>query len=195
MRPIAVMRQMRPEDDIELVHRLDRDTSGCLLLARHRQALLAMQAILQDRTIGKKYNAVVKGNWPCELTEISLGLKKIHLPNGERRMRVDSAGKQALSRFKLLHSGKLFSLIQVELVTGRTHQIRVHCQAEDHEIAGDDKYGDNEFNRAMRKQGIRRLMLHASSLELPLGKYTPEIVINAPLPAEFEELFGRTGDN
>jgi 23S rRNA pseudouridine955/2504/2580 synthase len=94
-----------------------------------------------------------------------------------------------LSRINLLHESELFSLIQVELVTGRTHQIRVHCQAEGHPIAGDDKYGDNEFNRAMRKLGVRRLMLHASSLELPAGKFTPEIVINAPLPAEFEQLF------
>jgi 23S rRNA pseudouridine955/2504/2580 synthase len=184
---IDAMRLLRPADDIELVHRLDRDTSGCLLLARHRQALLAMQAILQDGTMSKKYNAVVKGNWPRELGEISHRLKKIHLSNGERRMRVDIAGKQALSRVKLLHNGRLFSQIQVELVTGRTHQIRVHCQAEGHEIAGDDKYGDIEFNRAMRKRGVRRLMLHASNLELPQGKYTPEVVINAPLPAEFEQ--------
>ena len=186
---IDVMRLLRPNDDIELVHRLDRDTSGCLLLARHRQALLAMHGILQDKTIAKKYNAAVKGSWPRELTEISHTLKKIHLSNGERRMRVDAAGKQALSRIKLLHGGELFSLIQVELITGRTHQIRVHCQAEGHPIAGDDKYGDTEFNRAMRKLGVRRLMLHASSLELPPGKYSPEIVINAPLPAEFEQLF------
>jgi len=186
---IDAMRLLRPDDDIELVHRLDRDTSGCLLLARHRQALLAMQVILQDKSISKKYNAAVKGRWPRDLTEISHALKKIHLSNGERRMRVDAAGKQALSRIKLLHVGKLFSLIQVELVTGRTHQIRVHCQAEGHPIAGDDKYGDTEFNRAMRKIGVRRLMLHASSLELPPGKYTPEIVIHAPLPAEFEKLF------
>ena len=178
---IDAMRLLRPDDDIELVHRLDRDTSGCLLLARHRQALLAMQVILQDKSISKKYNAAVKGRWPRDLTEISHALK--------RRMRVDAAGKQALSRIKLLHVGKLFSLIQVELVTGRTHQIRVHCQAEGHPIAGDDKYGDTEFNRAMRKIGVRRLMLHASSLELPPGKYTPEIVIHAPLPAEFEKLF------
>ena len=184
---IDAMRLLRPADDIELVHRLDRDTSGCLLLARHRQALLAMQAILQDGTMSKKYNAVVKGNWPRELSEISHRLKKIHLSNGERRMRVDIAGKQALSRVKLLHNGRLFSQIQVELVTGRTHQIRVHCQAEGHEIAGDDKYGDIEFNRAMRKRGVRRLMLHASNLELPQGKYTPEVVINAPLPDEFEQ--------
>jgi 23S rRNA pseudouridine955/2504/2580 synthase len=192
---IDAMRLLRPADDIELVHRLDRDTSGCLLLARHRQALLAMQVVLQDRSMGKKYNAVVKGCWPRELTEIRYALGKIHLSNGERRMRVDNGGKQALSRVRLLRSGALFSLIQVELVTGRTHQIRVHCQAEGHEIAGDDKYGDTEFNRAMRKRGIRRLMLHASSLELPQGKYTPEIVINAPLPAEFEQLFGGVGDN
>ena len=192
---IDVMRLLRPADDIELVHRLDRDTSGCLLLARHRQALLAMQVVLQDRSMGKKYNAVVKGCWPRELTEIRYALGKIHLSNGERRMRVDNSGKQALSRVRLLRSGALFSLIQVELVTGRTHQIRVHCQAEGHEIAGDDKYGDTEFNRAMRKRGIRRLMLHASSLELPQGKYTPEVVINAPLPAEFEQLFGGVGDN
>jgi 23S rRNA pseudouridine955/2504/2580 synthase len=186
---IDAMRLLRPADDIELVHRLDRDTSGCLLLAMHRQALLAMQVILQDKSIGKKYNAAVKGSWPRDLTEISHALKKIHLSNGERRMRVDAAGKQALSRIKLLHGGELFSLIQVELVTGRTHQIRVHCQAEGHPIAGDDKYGDTEFNRAMRKLGTRRLMLHASSLELPPGKYTPEVVINAPLPTEFEQLF------
>jgi len=192
---IDAMRLLRPADDIELVHRLDRDTSGCLLLARHRQALLAMQVVLQDRSMGKKYNAVVKGCWPRELTEIRYALEKIHLSNGERRMRVDNGGKQALSRIRLLRSGAMFSLIQVELVTGRTHQIRVHCQAEGHEIAGDAKYGDTEFNRAMRKRGIRRLMLHASSLELPQGKYTPEIVINAPLPAEFEQLFGGVGDN
>jgi len=192
---IDAMRLLRPADDIELVHRLDRDTSGCLLLARHRQALLEMQVILQNRSINKKYNAVVRGSWPRELTEITHALKKIHLPNGERRMQVDGAGKQALSRFTVLHDGKLFSLIQVELVTGRTHQIRVHCQAEGHEIAGDDKYGDSGFNRAMRKRGIRRLMLHASSLELPQGKYTPEVVINAPLPAEFEQLFDRIDGN
>ena len=186
---IDAMRLLRPADDIELVHRLDRDTSGCLLMARHRQALLAMQVILQDKSINKKYNAAVKGNWQRNLTEVSHALIKIHLPNGERRMRVDAAGKQALSRIKLLHGGELFSLIQVELVTGRTHQIRVHCQAEGHPIAGDDKYGDSEFNSAMRKLGVRRLMLHASSLELPAGKFTPEIVINAPLPTEFEQLF------
>ncbi len=189
---IDAMRLLRPGEDIELVHRLDRDTSGCLLLSKHRQALLAMQAALQDKTLGKNYCAVVKGNWPREITEIRLALKKIHLPNGEGRVRVDINGKPAISRVRILQGGKLYSIIQVELVTGRTHQIRVHCQAQGHEIAGDDKYGDAEFNRAMRKHRIRRLMLHASSLELPGSKYTPELVVNAPSPAEFEQLFGAT---
>ena len=185
---IDVMRLLYPETEIELVHRLDRDTSGCLLLAKNRQALLGMQALLQERQLNKNYTAVVQGYWPPEITEISQPLKKFHLPNGERRVRVDPSGKPALSRIKLLRGGKFYSIIQVELVTGRTHQIRVHCQAQGHPIAGDDKYGDSEFNRNLRRRGIRRLMLHASSLELPLCVYTSEIVINAPLPAEFELL-------
>ena len=183
---IDAIRLLRPEDDIELLHRLDRDTSGCLILTKHRQALLAMQGVLQDRSLGKNYRALVKGRWPAELIEVDLALKKIYLPNGERRVCVDSHGKPALSRFRLLQSEESFSLVQVELVTGRTHQIRVHCQAQGHEIAGDDKYGDAEFNRSMRKRNIGRLMLHASSLRLPSSKFTPELVVNAPLPAEFE---------
>jgi len=185
---IDAMRLLRTDTDIELVHRLDRDTSGCLLFAKHRQALLALQSMLMDKSLSKNYCAVVKGDWPAELGEIRFALKKFHLPNGERRMRVDSDGKPALSRVQLLQSGKEFSVIRVELVTGRTHQIRVHCQAQGHEIAGDDKYGDAAFNRVMRKRGIKRLMLHAASLELPHSDYTPEIVINAALPPQFEKL-------
>jgi 23S rRNA pseudouridine955/2504/2580 synthase len=185
---IDAMRLLRTDTDIELVHRLDRDTSGCLLFAKHRQALLALQSMLRDKLIGKNYCAVVKGAWPEGLTEIGLGLKKYHLPNGERRMRVDSAGKPALSRIRLLQSDSHFSVIRVQLVTGRTHQIRVHCQAKGHEIAGDDKYGDAVFNRSMRKLGVKRLMLHAASLELPNSDYTSEIVINAALPPRFEQL-------
>ncbi len=188
---IDAMRLLRPDDDIELVHRLDRDTSGCLLFALHRQSLLALLDMLQGNSLGKSYCAVVKGNWPQEISEIRLPLKKYHLPNGERRVAVADDGKPALSRVRVLQAGKHYSIIRVELVTGRTHQIRVHCQALGHEIAGDDKYGDARFNREMRKQGIRRLMLHAASLELPHSDYTPEIVINAPLPAQFEKLINQ----
>lgn len=185
---IDIMRQLRPQDAIELVHRLDRDTSGCLLLAKHRAVLLAMQQTLQKRQLRKRYRALVKGRWPEQLREISHALQKFHLPNGERRMRIDADGKAALTRIEVLESGEHFSQIQLDLLTGRTHQIRVHCQAEGHPIAGDDKYGDADFNRSLRQQDIRRLMLHASSLELPPTEFTPEQVVNAALPAEFEFL-------
>jgi len=189
---IDAMRMLYPQTAIELVHRLDRDTSGCLMLAKNRQALLAMQALLQGNQLCKNYIAVVQGSWPRELTEIRQPLKKFHLPNGERRVQVDDEGQPAISRVKLLRGGKRYSIIQVELVTGRTHQIRVHCQAQGHAIAGDDKYGDNEFNRSMRQRRIKRLMLHATSIELPFSDYTSEVVINAPLPTEFERLLGET---
>ena len=101
-------------------------------------------------------------------------------------MRIDSSGKQALTKVAILRSGDKFSSIQLELITGRTHQIRVHCRAEGHPIAGDGKYGNDEFNRQMRKKKIKRLMLHATSLEFPDSDYTQEVVINAGLPEEFE---------
>ena len=183
---VDAIRLLRPDEDIELVHRLDRDTSGCLLLARNRPALLELQAALRSGELRKNYRALVKGSWPAGLTEIRAPLMKYHLPNGERRVRVDQRGKSALSRFRLLDDAKLYSIVQVELVTGRTHQIRVHCQSAGHPIAGDDKYGDEEFNRAMRRRNLRRLMLHAASLELPAGNCCAEIVINAPLPPEFD---------
>jgi 23S rRNA pseudouridine955/2504/2580 synthase len=187
---IDALRLLRPDSEIELVHRLDRDTSGCLLLAKNRLALLSLQQAIRDSRLGKHYCAVVKGRWPRDLHLLDQPLKKYHLPNGERRVRVDAAGKSALSRVRLLQAAKLYSVIRVELVTGRTHQIRVHCQAAGHEIAGDEKYGDADFNRVMRKRKIRRLMLHAASIELPPGEYSPEQVINAPLPPEFEILIG-----
>jgi len=185
---IDALRLLRPGDDVELVHRLDRDTSGCLMLAKSRPALLSLQQAIRDNRLGKNYFAVVQGRWPRELTEIREPLGKYHMPNGERRMRVDPGGKPALSRVELLQAATLYSVIRVKLVTGRTHQIRVHCQAAGHAIAGDDKYGDDDFNRALRRRKIRRLMLHAASLELPQSDYSPEQVINAPLPAEFEML-------
>ena len=188
---IDVMRLLYPQEEIELVHRLDRDTSGCLLLARNRPALLGLQAQLKAGQIGKNYLAVVQGHWPRDLHEVDQPLKKYLLPNGERRVRVDTSGKAAQSQFSLMALGKGYSVIRVRLVTGRTHQIRVHCQSQGHALAGDDKYGDNEFNRYMRNLGVRRLMLHAASLELPISDYTSETVINAPVPDEFEQLLAR----
>jgi len=185
---IDIMRRIRPETEIELVHRLDRDTSGCLLLAKHRQSLLEMQGRLQDNSIKKNYLAVVKGHWPVGKTEITHALKRITLANGERRVHVDPGGQKALTRITQNTPGEEYSVLSIELLTGRTHQIRVHCQAEGHELAGDTKYGDAGFNRLMRKRGIKRLMLHASRLELPHTEFNPEIVINAQLPDLFNRL-------
>jgi len=188
---IDLVRKLRPDLAIELVHRLDRDTSGCLLLAKHRQALLAMQRCLQDNSLKKTYIAAVKGNWPRQTRQIRHPLKKTRLANGERRVYVDSGGKSALTLVEVVQSGEDLSIIQVEIVTGRTHQIRVHCQAEGHEIAGDSKYGDANFNRSMRQRNIKRLMLHACRLQLPHSEFTAELVINAALPEEFEQFLGR----
>ena len=182
---IDIMRKLRPESDMELVHRLDRDTSGCLLLAKNRQALLALQRCVMDDSLNKIYLAVVKGIWPENKVEIKHSLKKMTMTNGERRVFVDSGGQKAFTRILQAEPGKLFSLLTIQLLTGRTHQIRVHCQAEGHEIAGDNKYGDREFNRNMKKLGIKRLMLHASRLELPKTDFNDEIVVNATPPQHF----------
>ena len=185
---IDIMRRIRPDTEIELVHRLDRDTSGCLLLAKHRQSLLEMQGRLQDNSLTKTYIAVVKGRWPEHKTEISHALKKITLTNGERRVRLDTEGQKALTKITQITAGEIYSILTIQLITGRTHQIRVHCQAEGHEVSGDSKYGDEAFNKLMRKRGVKRLLLHASRLELPPTAYNSEIVVNAGLPGIFNDL-------
>jgi 23S rRNA pseudouridine955/2504/2580 synthase len=185
---IDIVRRIRPETEIELVHRLDRDTSGCLLLAKHRQSLLEMQRCLKNNTLKKGYLAVVKGHWPEQKRELTHALKRITLANGERRVTVDPAGQKALTRITGIEPGDGYSLLSIQIVTGRTHQIRVHCQAEGHEIAGDNKYGDQEFNRWMKQRRVKRLMLHASRLELPQTDFSSEIVINANIPEAFKLL-------
>ncbi len=182
---IDIMRKLRENTDIELVHRLDRDTSGCLLLAKHRQSLLALQKMLQENALEKIYTVVVKGRWPSALREVNHPLKKMHMSNGERRVFVDPTGQKAQTHIINIEQGENYSRLSIQLITGRTHQIRVHCKAEGHEIAGDRKYGDQGFNRDMKKRGCNRLMLHASRLELAKSEYNDEIVINAPLPEKF----------
>jgi 23S rRNA pseudouridine955/2504/2580 synthase len=185
---IDIMRHIRPQTEIELVHRLDRDTSGCLLLAKHRQSLLEMQACMQNNSLKKTYIAVVKGRWPQDKRKLSHELKKSTLPNGERRVYVDAEGQKAQTLITRVDAADDFSRLTIQILTGRTHQIRVHCQFEGHEIAGDSKYGDVTFNKLMKKKGAGRLMLHASRLELPHTDFSPEIVINANTPAAFENL-------
>jgi 23S rRNA pseudouridine955/2504/2580 synthase len=188
---IDVIRLLR-NDEIELVHRLDRDTSGCLLLAKNRPALLEMQRMLQNNTMQKHYIALVKGHWNSKIRSVNLLLKKQTMSNGERRVYVDASGQVAETHInKITHyttQGIEYSLLNIKLLTGRTHQIRVHCQSQHHEIAGDDKYGEREFNKQIKSLGCQRLMLHASRLEIPVNAHTKDLVIVAPDPQEFRNL-------
>jgi len=189
---IDVMRGLRPQTAIELVHRLDRDTSGCLILAKNREALLAMQALLRSDDMQKHYIAVVKGRWPGDLFRIETRLKRETMPNGEKKVFADPAGQvadtviQSMSSFQ--RNGVVYSYLNILLKTGRTHQIRVHCQSVGHEIAGDTKYGDREFNRQLKQLGCKRLMLHASKLDLAPTAHTKALELVAPRPEEFKLL-------
>ena len=189
---IDVMRQLRPLHDIELVHRLDRDTSGCLLLAKNRQSLRAMQQLLQAGGIRKTYLAIVKGHWSHALTSIDLPLLKQTMSNGEKKVFIDETGQKAKTQIESIYHYSRekinYSLLRINLITGRTHQIRVHCQSQQHEIAGDMKYGDRSFNQKMKLLGCRRLMLHANSLEIPHNAHTKGLKISAPEPLEFRKL-------
>ncbi len=194
---IDVLRALRPETDIELVHRLDRDTSGCLLFAFHRQALLALQRQLQDGAMEKTYEAIVHGRWDPRLRRIDEPLKRETLPNGERRVFVDDRGQEAATLIEACEhfsaDGVEYSLLQLRLLTGRTHQIRVHCQSAGHPIVGDDKYGDRKRDRAMKRLGARRLMLHARALAFERLDGEP-VKLLAPRPDAFEKLLKKTDD-
>jgi 23S rRNA pseudouridine955/2504/2580 synthase len=189
---IDVMRQLRANSPIELVHRLDRDTSGCVMLAKGREALLSMQSLLRSDELRKHYIAIVKGHWPVKLTQIDSRLKRVTMPNGEKRVFVDPAGQSAETLIESVVHGKrgelLFSQVEILLKTGRTHQIRVHCQSVGHSIGGDAKYGDRDFDRLLRHAGCKRLLLHANRLELPQTAHTQAIEVVAPRPAEFDLL-------
>lgn len=193
---IDVFRQLRHQTDIELVHRLDRDTSGCLMLAKQRQALLDLQRQLQSNAIRKTYLAIVKGYWDMDLHSVEYPLKRQSMPNGERRVFVDDNGQRAITRVnRIRHFSREdvdYSLLSIQLLTGRTHQIRVHCQAAGHEIAGDQKYGDRRFNQQMKKLGSKRLLLHASELEISANAHTKSVKIFAPEPHEFRSLGHKT---
>lgn len=189
---IDVLRQIRADCDIELVHRLDRDTSGCLLLAKNRKSLRTMQTLLQSGDIHKTYLAIVKGHWDKSLRSVNLSLKKQTMPNGEKKVFIDENGQQAITRVESIQQLSCrslnYSVLRINLITGRTHQIRVHCQSQQHEIAGDMKYGDRKFNQSMKALGSRRLLLHAAQLEIPENAHTTALKIVSPEPAIFREL-------
>ena len=185
---IEALRALFPtEQHLELVHRLDRDTSGCLLIARKRSILKRLHEQLRNNDIRKTYVALVKGRWSEGKQTIDAPLRKNTLKSGERIVRVDPEGKPAQSIFKPIKVYTDSSLMEVELITGRTHQIRVHAAHVGHPIAGDEKYGQRGFNLSMKERGLNRLFLHAKSLSFSL-KDSEMITVVAPLGNELQQV-------
>lgn len=187
---IETLRQMRPDArHLELVHRLDRDTSGCIMVAKKRSYLRHLQAALREKSAGaggitKVYRALVIGDWPKRIHRVDAPLLKTEVAGGERVVRVHPEGKPSLTEFKLLQRFEGFSLVEARPITGRTHQIRVHAQYAGCVLVGDEKYGNDEVNEVMRAQGIRRLFLHASSLSFYLPESDALTCVDAPLPPD-----------
>jgi 23S rRNA pseudouridine955/2504/2580 synthase len=190
---IEALRTARPElKELELVHRLDRDTSGCLLLAKRRAALRELHARLREREMDKKYLALVVGRWTLGPKKIDLALKTNLRQGGERMVRVDPEGQVALSKFKPVQFfGKVATLMEVAIGTGRTHQIRVHATAAGHPVAGDEKYGDREGNHALKAYGLKRMFLHAHSLGFAKPGTAEPFSISAPLDDELKAVLNR----
>jgi len=192
---IETLRAMRPEARfLELVHRLDRDTSGCLMIAKKRSTLRMLHELLRGDGIEKRYLALVKGEWKGGKRRIQAPLRKNMLASGERIVRVDAEGKPAVTLFRPLLRYPQATLVEAALLTGRTHQIRVHAAHIGHPIAGDEKYGCTAFNKQMRMRGLSRLFLHARSLRFPAGRDADPIQLDAPLPKELESLLARLGE-
>lgn len=167
---IEALRQLRPEaTELELVHRLDRDTSGLLMVAKRRSMLRHLHQALRGDGVDKRYLALVQGYWARSKKQVSAPLLKNTLRSGERMVEVSPEGKEALTLFQVLRRfGEFATLVEARPVTGRTHQIRVHTRHAGHPIAGDNKYGDDQFSQAIRDLGGRRLFLHAYALNVPL---------------------------
>ena len=191
---IEAMRADRPQSKyLELVHRLDRETSGCLMLAKSRAVLVEIQQAMQRNSVDKSYFALVKGHWPKGKSTINAPLKKNQLSSGERMVRVDVTGKPSVTHFKVVQKFKESSLLEVSLETGRTHQIRVHCQFSEQPLAGDDKYGDSNFNETMKGHGLKRLFLHANSLCFRHPLSGESIKVEAPLPDDLNSVLNSLG--
>lgn len=179
---IEALRALRPDARfLELVHRIDRDTSGILLVAKKRSALRHLHEQLREKIVQKQYLALVRGQWQSHTKAIKAPLLKNELASGERIVRVSEEGKPSETRFSIEERYALATLIKASPITGRTHQIRVHTQFAGHPIALDDKYGDREFDQKMQQLGLHRLFLHAYAIRFTHPKTEEEMLITAPL--------------
>ena len=184
---IESLRAMRPEARfLELVHRLDRETSGVLLVAKKRLALTALHEAMRTRDMDKRYHVGVAGRFRNALQRVRLALAKRTTAEGEKRVSVSDSGQEAETVFRRLARGAEFSLLEAELLTGRTHQIRVHLAHLRHPVLGDDKYGDFELNKRLRKEGLKRMFLHAHSLAFAHPLTGEPVSIASPLPRDLD---------
>lgn len=197
---IETLRALRPKETLELVHRLDRDTSGLMIIAKKRSALLELQALMREsdaddgRGIAKRYLTLLVGRMPDGTMSVDAPLHIGLRQGGERHVQVHAAGKASLSHFRVLERRGGHSYCEVRIETGRTHQIRVHAQHIGHPVAGDDKYGDPAVNKRLREQlGLKRLFLHAASLEFALEGGRVPYALDAPLATELVDALDRLG--
>ncbi len=189
---IEGLRALRPEARfLELVHRLDRDTSGVLLVAKKRSALRSLHEQLRVKTMRKQYLALVRGQWQSHVKVVNAPLRKNDLQSGERVVRVSSDGKPSETRFRIARQFAEATLVECSPITGRTHQIRVHTQHAGHPIACDDKYGEAAFDEKMRSQGLKRLFLHAWKLTFTHPVDGREVLIEAPLAPELDNFLNK----
>ena len=196
---IEQLRAARPAARfLELVHRLDRDTSGVLLVAKQRSALLALHAALRSGDVDKRYHVLVRGRWRDAVRTVRAPLHKFATREGERRVRVDAEGRASETVFRRIatwpkHDPPL-ALLEAELMTGRTHQIRVHLAHIGFVLAGDDKYGDFTWNKALHAQGLRRMFLHAHRLALRHPVSREPLIVESPLPEDLAAFVGALGE-
>jgi len=188
---IELLRAARPKQPLELVHRLDRDTSGVLVLAKKRSALTELQRLIREGALEKRYLCLLVGRLPRQQQTVDAPLEKSLLQGGERMVKVTAAGKPSVTHFKLIEPAGPHSYGEARIETGRTHQIRVHAQYIGHPLAGDDKYGDRAANLALKGVGLKRLFLHAASLRFALQDGQTPYVFNAPLPEELRAVLDR----
>lgn len=191
---IESLRAARPQAKfLELAHRLDRDTSGLLVLCKKRSALVELHRMLREGEVDKRYLAVVKGRWARKEAELSDSLHKYVTPQGERRVAVRADGRSAVTRVKPMRIGEAASLLELRLLTGRTHQIRVHLAHAGHPVLGDDKYGDFDLNKVLAKQGVKRLFLHACSIAFPHPLEGKALKLESKLPQDMKRFSDALG--
>ncbi|MBE7928669.1 MULTISPECIES: 23S rRNA pseudouridine(955/2504/2580) synthase RluC [Pseudomonadaceae] len=192
---IEALRQLRPDArELELVHRLDRDTSGLLMIAKKRSMLRHLHQALRGDGVDKRYMALVRGRWETGTKQVNAPLLKNTLRSGERMVEVTDEGKEALTLFRVLRRfGDFATLVEARPITGRTHQIRVHARHAGHAIAGDNKYGDEEFSGLIRELGGKRLFLHACALRVSLPD-GGELSLEAPVDETWARTLERLGE-